>query len=270
MQRDRPSLLDAQPPTTPAAAHADGIAAAVATIRAEFPALSRLHAGQPYSYLDGPGGTQVPRRTIDAMARYLEQSNANHEGAFATSQESDAILAEAHAAAADFLGAAGPDEVVFGQNMTTLTFAVSRAIGRTLRAGDEVVMTRLDHDANVAPWLALEEERGIIVRWVGVRDGDCTLDLEEVDRAIGGGPRVQRRRHGQPCGTHRRDGPRRRGIDLRRCRPWGASHAYRRGRPGYGLPGLLHLQVLRTSSGTAVRKARASGEAGRLQGATCP
>jgi cysteine desulfurase family protein (TIGR01976 family) len=190
MQRDRPSLLDAQPPTTPAAAHADGIAAAVATIRAEFPALSRLHAGQPYSYLDGPGGTQVPRRTIDAMARYLEQSNANHEGAFATSQESDAILAEAHAAAADFLGAAGPDEVVFGQNMTTLTFAVSRAIGRTLRAGDEVVVTRLDHDANVAPWLALEEERGIIVRWVGVRDGDCTLDLEEVDRAIGPPTRV--------------------------------------------------------------------------------
>ena len=158
---------------------------ALSTVRAEFPALTRRHAGQTYCYLDGPGGTQVPRKTIDAMAGYLERSNANHEGAFATSEESDAILVEAHAAAADFLGASGPDEVAFGQNMTTLTFAVSRAIGRTLRAGDEVVVTRLDHDANVAPWLALEEERGVTVRWVGVREVDCTLDLDDLERALG-------------------------------------------------------------------------------------
>lgn len=162
-----------------------GIAAGIARVRAEFPALSRRHGDGLYSYLDGPGGTQVPRRTIDAMARYLELSNANHEGAFPTSQESDALLAEAHAAAADFLGAGGPDQVAFGQNMTTLTFAVSRAIGRSLRAGDEIIVTRMDHDANVAPWLALEEERGVTVRWVGVKPDDCTLDLADLERALG-------------------------------------------------------------------------------------
>jgi cysteine desulfurase family protein (TIGR01976 family) len=158
---------------------------AIGAVRAEFPALSREQNGRPYVYLDGPGGTQVPRRTIDAMADYLERRNANHEGAFATSEESDAMLAEVHAAAADYLGASDPGDVVFGQNMTTLTFAMSRAIGRTLKAGDEVVVTRLDHDANVAPWLALEEERGVSVRWVGIREEDCTLDLDGFERALG-------------------------------------------------------------------------------------
>jgi len=162
-----------------------GIGANLLRIRAQFPALTRTHGDLPYSYLDGPGGTQVPRQAIDAIAEYLGRSNANHEGAFATSEESDAILDEAHAAAADFLGAAGADEVVFGQNMTTLTFSVSRAIGRTLRAGDEVVVTRLDHDANVAPWLALEEERGVVVRWVGIHEEDCTLDLAGLERVLG-------------------------------------------------------------------------------------
>ncbi len=119
------------------------------------------------------------------MADYLGRFNANHEGAFPTSEESDAMLAEVHAAAADYLGAADAGEVVFGQNMTTLTFALSRAIGRTLKAGDEVVVTRLDHDANVAPWLALEEERGVRVRWVGIHEEDCTLDLDGLERALG-------------------------------------------------------------------------------------
>lgn len=159
-------------------------------VRSQFPALSRLHDGRPYLYLDGPGGTQVPRRTIEAVAAYLERSNANHEGAFPTSEESDAMLAEAHAAAADFLGAGDADEVVFGQNMTTLTFAVSRAIGRTLREGDEIVVTRLDHDANVAPWLALQEERGAVVRWVEIRPDDCTLDMAGLQRALGRRTRV--------------------------------------------------------------------------------
>ncbi len=166
------------------------IGARLEMVRGEFPALSREAAGLSYCYLDGPGGTQVPRRTIEAMTGYLERSNANHEGAFATSEESDAILAEAHAAAADFLGAAGPGEVAFGQNMTTLTFAVSRAIGRSLRPGDEVVVTRLDHDANVAPWLALQEERGVVVRWVGIREDECTLDMAELERALGPRTRV--------------------------------------------------------------------------------
>jgi cysteine desulfurase family protein (TIGR01976 family) len=158
--------------------------AAVAAVRARFPALSRRHEGRPYVYLDGPGGTQVPDRTIARIGEYLERSNANHEGAFATSEESDAILAEAHAAAADYLGA-DPGEVAFGQNMTTLTFAASRAIGRTLKAGDEIVVTRLDHDANVAPWLALQEERGVTIRWVGIRQEDCTLDMDALERALG-------------------------------------------------------------------------------------
>ena len=167
------------------AATASGISANLLRIRAQFPALTRKHGDLPYSYLDGPGGTQVPRQAIDAIAAYLGRSNANHEGAFATSEESDAILAEAHTAAADFLGARSADEVVFGQNMTTLTFSVSRAIGRTLRPGDEVVVTRLDHDANVAPWLALEEERGIVVRWVGLHEDDCTLDLDGLEHVLG-------------------------------------------------------------------------------------
>jgi cysteine desulfurase family protein (TIGR01976 family) len=179
-----PQLHTASPHTPPVARAIEG-GAALSAVRAEFPALSRRHGDGTYSYLDGPGGTQVPRATIAAMAGYLERSNANHEGAFPTSEESDSILAEAHAAAADFLGAAGPGEVVFGQNMTTLTFAVSRAIGRSLRAGDEIIVTRMDHDANVAPWLALEEERGVTIRWVGIREGDCTLDLEGLESALG-------------------------------------------------------------------------------------
>ena len=156
----------------------------LALVRAQFPALSRQHDGVPYSYLDGPGGTQVPRRTIEAMADYLERCNANHQGAFPTSEESDDLLARAHAAAADFIGA-GAGEVAFGPNMTTLTFAFSRAIGRTLRAGDEIVVTRLDHDGNVAPWLALEEERGIVIRWVDVRLDDCTLDMAGLEQVLG-------------------------------------------------------------------------------------
>jgi cysteine desulfurase family protein (TIGR01976 family) len=188
-----PANRPAQQPSTSPGSDGSGttvLGAAVAAVRARFPALAREHAGAPYSYLDGPGGTQVPGSTIEAMSRYLEQSNANHEGAFPTSGESDAILAEAHVAAADFLGATGPDEVVFGQNMTTLTFAVSRAIGRTLRTGDEIVVTRLDHDANVAPWLALEEERGVTIRWVGIHEEDCTLDLAGLERALGPRTRV--------------------------------------------------------------------------------
>jgi cysteine desulfurase family protein (TIGR01976 family) len=159
--------------------------AGLAAVRAQFPALARMQNGRPYVYLDGPGGTQVPRRTIEAMASYLEHCNANHGGAFGTSEDSDATIAEAHAAAADFISAAMPHEIVFGQNMTTLTFAASRAIGRTLRAGDEIVVTRLDHDANVAPWLALEEERGVRVRWVEIRTDDCALDLTSLERALG-------------------------------------------------------------------------------------
>ena len=156
----------------------------VAALRDHFPALARTIGGVPVAYLDGPGGTQVPRECIAAMTAYLETSNANHGGAFAAAVESDAILHEAHAAAADFIGAHEADDVAFGPNMTTLTFAVSRAIGRDLRAGDEIVVTRLDHDANVAPWLAVAEDLGCTVRWVELADDRATLDLEGLDRVL--------------------------------------------------------------------------------------
>ena len=146
-------------------------------LRAQFPALDVVDAGHPAIYFDGPGGTQVPQRVIDAMSSYLARSNANTHGSFRTSRETDAVLADAHQAMADFLNATSPNEIAFGPNMTTLTFQFSRAIGRILRPGDEVVITRLDHDANRAPWLALQEQ-GVTVREVDFDPQDCTLLVE--------------------------------------------------------------------------------------------
>jgi len=154
----------------------------IAWVRAQFPALAQEVNGRTAIYFDGPGGTQVPQRVIDAMSDYLVRSNANTHGAFATSQRSDGIIAGAHAAVADLLGCA-TDEVVFGPNMTTLTFALSRALGRDLKPGDEIVVTRLDHDANVAPWVALEE-RGAVVRYVDINVEDCTLDMPGLKNLI--------------------------------------------------------------------------------------
>ncbi|MGA7936734.1 MAG: cysteine desulfurase-like protein [Kovacikia sp.] len=151
-------------------------------IRAQFPALSQAMNGHPVMFLDGPGGTQVPGNVIEAIGHYLTTSNANLHGAFATSMRTDALMATARQAIADFLGC-NHDEVVFGANMTTLTFAVSRAIGRELKPGDEIVVTRLDHDANVAPWIALEE-RGVIVHMVDIHREDCTLDLDDLEQKI--------------------------------------------------------------------------------------
>ena len=156
----------------------------VAALRDHFPALARADDGVPVAYLDGPGGTQVTRECIAAMTTYLERSNANHGGAFAASVETDALLDEVHAAGADFLGAHDPHEIAFGPNMTTLTLAVSRAIGRDLQPGDEIVVTRLDHDANVAPWLAMAEDRGLIVRWLELDEEAAALDLDRLDEAL--------------------------------------------------------------------------------------
>ena len=156
----------------------------VAALRDHFPALARADDGVPVAYLDGPGGTQVTRECIAAMTAYLERSNANHGGAFTASVETDALLDEVHAAGADFLGAHDPDEIAFGPNMTTLTLALSRAIGRDLRPGDEVVVTRLDHDANVAPWLAMAEDRGLVVRWIELDEEGAALDLDRLDDAL--------------------------------------------------------------------------------------
>jgi len=148
------------------------------SLRAQFPALAQTVNGHPAVFLDGPGGTQVPQRVIDAISNYLRRDNANTGGAYATSRNTDAMLAEARAAMADFLNCAA-DEIVFGPNMTTLTYMMSRAIGRDLGPGDEILVTRLDHDANVSPWLALEE-KGVTIRWAEIHREDCTLDVEDL------------------------------------------------------------------------------------------
>ena len=152
----------------------------VNAVRRAFPALAQTHGGRQVVFFDNPGGTQCPQVVIDAVSHYLAFDNANHGGAFATSRRSDAMLADAHQAMADFLGAASPAEIVFGPNMTTLTFGVSRALGRHLSAGDEIIVTRLDHDANVSPWLLLAGDRGASVRWVDIHPEDCTLDLDSL------------------------------------------------------------------------------------------
>ena len=157
-------------------------------VRSQFPALALQDAGRPAVYFDGPGGTQVPQRVIDAMTHYLIHTNANHDGAFRTTRESDAVLRASHEAMADLLNAASPAEIVFGANMTTLTFSVSRAIGRELTAGDEVLITRLDHDANRAPWLALQE-KGVVVTEVDFDPPDCTLRLDDLEAKLN--PRVR-------------------------------------------------------------------------------
>ena len=152
-------------------------------VRSQFPSLTQTVNGHPAAFLDGPGGTQVPQRVIDAISAYLRHDNANTGGAYMTSRNTDAIIARARAAMADFLNC-GADEVAFGPNMTTLTFAISRAIGRELKPGDEILVTRLDHDANVSPWLAIAEDRGITIRWAEINDADCTLDMADLASKI--------------------------------------------------------------------------------------
>jgi len=157
-------------------------------VRSQFPSLSQTVAGQPAVFLDGPGGTQVPQRVIDAISDYLKNSNANTCGAYATSRRTDAVIAGARAAMAD-LFACDPDEVVFGPNMTTLTFALSRSLGRELGPGDEILLTHLDHDANVSPWRALEE-RGVTIRFVDVNQEDCTLNMADLAQKLNSRTRV--------------------------------------------------------------------------------
>jgi cysteine desulfurase family protein (TIGR01976 family) len=150
------------------------IAFDVAAARAKFPALA-----SGLVFLDAPGGTQVPQSVIDAVAGCLRDANANVEGPFETSRRADAIIAEAHEAAARFLGATA-EEVGFGQNMTTLNFALTRTLGRELHPGDEIVVTRLDHDGNVAPWLELAHDLELVVRRADFSDEDATLDLDDL------------------------------------------------------------------------------------------
>jgi cysteine desulfurase family protein (TIGR01976 family) len=151
-------------------------------VRQQFPALQQTINGEPAVFFDAPGGTQVPQRVIDAIANYLTTSNANTCGAFATSARTDQVIADARAAVSDFLNC-GADEVVFGPNMTTLTLALSRAVGRELNSGDELLVTVLDHDANVSPWVCLEE-RGVKVRTADIKPSDCTLDMFDLQAKI--------------------------------------------------------------------------------------
>jgi len=154
----------------------------VAWVRDQFPSLQLRVNGRVAAFLDGPAGTQVPRQVMEAVQNYFLTSNANTCGAFETSRRNDAMIASARAAMADFFNC-DADEIVFGENMTTITFALARAIGRELKPGDEIVVTALDHDGNVAPWRALEE-KGVVVRQVDIREEDCTLDLEDLRRNI--------------------------------------------------------------------------------------
>jgi cysteine desulfurase family protein (TIGR01976 family) len=154
----------------------------IAWVRQQFPALQQSVNGHQAIFFDAPGGTQVPQCVIDAIAKYLSSSNANTGGAFVTSRSTDQMIGDARAAMADFFNCA-TDEVVFGANMTTLTFALSRAIGRELKPGDELLVTCLDHDADVSPWVCLEE-RGVKVRTADVNPADCTLDMFDLSAKI--------------------------------------------------------------------------------------
>ena len=154
----------------------------LAWVRSQFPSLAQTVNGRPAAFLDGPGGTQVPQRVIDAISQYLERDNSNTGGAYQTSRNTDAMIAEARATMADFFHC-DSDEIVIGPNMTTLTYAVSRSLGRELGPGDEIVLTLLDHDANYSPWRALEE-RGVTIRVADIHEADCTLDMADLASKI--------------------------------------------------------------------------------------
>ena len=157
----------------------------IKAIRQQFPALSH-----PAIFFDNPGGTQIAKQSLDRINKYLIESNANHEGAFATSIASDAVLDEAHRAMADFYNASSPEEIVFGNNMTTLTLYISRSISREWKEGDEIVVTRLDHDANVTPWVLAANDRGVKVTWVDFDMEDGTLKLDDLQKALERKPKM--------------------------------------------------------------------------------
>ena len=156
-------------------------------IRQQFPALALTDKGCPRIYFDNPGGTQVPQQMLDRMNHSLVHANANHGGAFRTSVDSDAILDDAHLGMADLLNAPFADEIVFGPNMTTLTFSVSRAIGRRLQKGDALLLTRMDHDGNIGPWLKLAEDLDLTVRWLEFDPESYEYRMEDLDGLLSSG-----------------------------------------------------------------------------------
>ena len=189
------------------------------TIRRTFTSLSRTGAdGRPLVFLDGPGGAQVPDVVIDAMADYLRHSNANIDGAFVTSAETTELVDSTRVAAADFLGSK-PEEVIFGPNMTTINFNLVHAFCRTLEPGDEIVVTALDHDANVSPWLLCAEDHGLVVRTADVRDGDLQVEPAALEAVVGPRTKVVRVHARLERDRHDARGPRpRRRRALRRAR----------------------------------------------------
>ncbi|MEJ5314475.1 MAG: cysteine desulfurase-like protein [Anaerolinea sp.] len=154
-------------------------------IRGQFPALER-----EVIFLDNPGGTQVARSTVDRIAQYLVEFNANHGGEFETSRRSDAVIDQARQSMAEFLNAHRVEEIIFGANMTSLTFQISRSLGKIFSPGDTLVVTRLDHDANISPWVQLAEDRGLTIRWVDFHPEDGTLNLEDFEQALSEHPRL--------------------------------------------------------------------------------
>ena len=243
----------------------------VGAIRSHFPALARVHEGRPVAYFDGPGGTQVPRAVVDAMTDYLLHHNANTHWRYPSSVETDAALGAARLALADFLNA-DASEIAFGQNMTTLTFHVSRALGRQWGPGDEIVVTELDHHANVDPWRALEKDRGVTIRTVKMRPQTGDLDWADLEDAIGARTKLvaiggASNALGTINDVRRGVGARARGR--RACvRGRRALRAARPGRrPGdrLRLPRLLALQVLRPAPRRALGAPRAARDRGRAQ-----
>jgi cysteine desulfurase family protein (TIGR01976 family) len=154
-------------------------------IRQQFPSLDR-----PAIFLDNPAGTQIAKHSLDRINQYLLENNANHGGMFETSYKSDELLHEAHAAMADFLNASQPEEIIFGNNMTTLTLHMSRSLARNLKEGDKILVTRLDHDANIAPWMLIAEDKGCNLIWVDIDVEQGTLDLDDFARALEQKPKI--------------------------------------------------------------------------------
>lgn len=154
-------------------------------VRQQFPSLDR-----PAIFLDNPAGTQIAKQSLDRMTRYLLEHNANHEGMFETSRRSDAVLHEAHAAMADFLNASRPEEIIFGNNMTTLTLHMSRSLARNLQPGDHLLVTRMDHDANISPWMLIAEDKGCNLLWVDIDVENGTLDVQDFERALEKKPKI--------------------------------------------------------------------------------
>ena len=156
----------------------------IETIRGQFPALGQSSNGKPWTYLDNPGGTQVPQGVVDAIGRCLVESNANLGGAFETTVRAGAVVEEAHAAMADFVNAVSADEIIFGQNMTSLTFHMSRSIGRMLKPGDEIILTHMEHDANVTPWELLARDLDLVVKRLPFDRQTFEFDLEELSNLL--------------------------------------------------------------------------------------